>query len=46
MGKVSKVWDGTDPGNTPGRAFTASIAQETIIPEGAFLTHLKMDVNN
>lgn len=40
--KVTKVWDGTDPSGTPGRAFTASISQETIIPEGGFLMYLKM----
>lgn len=42
--KVAKIWDGTDPGNTPGRVFTASISQETIVPEGAFLHFLKLGV--
>lgn len=42
--KVSKVWDGTDPGATPGRVFTASINQEEIIPEGKNLNFLKMGV--
>lgn len=40
--RASKVWDGTDPGATPGRVFTASIPQETIIPEGVELTHMKL----
>lgn len=40
--KVSKIWDGTDPGGTPGRVFTASIGQENIIPEGKFLDYLKV----
>lgn len=40
--KVKKVADGTDPGATPGRAFTASIPQETLIPEGRFLHFLKL----
>lgn len=38
--KPSKIYDGTDPGATPGRVFTASIGQETIVPEGKFLDHL------
>lgn len=42
--KTTKVWDGTDPGGTPGRVFTASIPQETIIPEGKVLTHLTMGI--
>lgn len=40
--KVAKVFDGTDPGATPGRVFTSSISQETIIPEGGFLHFLKL----
>ncbi len=42
MTKVSKVWDGTDPGATPGRVFTASIGQETIIQNGKELSYLKL----
>lgn len=42
--KVTKIWDGTDPGATPGRAFTASIPQETIIPEGKSLLFLRIAV--
>lgn len=42
--KVTKVWDGTDPGATPGRAFTASIPQETIVPDGGFLHMLKLGI--
>lgn len=44
MTRVSKVYDGTDPGATPGRVFTASIGQETIIPEGNELSYLKMGI--
>jgi len=40
--KTSKIWDGTDPGATPGRVFTASIGQELIIPEGGNLNYLKL----
>jgi hypothetical protein len=40
--KAAKIMDGTDPGATPGRVFTASIPQETIIPEGGFLHYIKM----
>ncbi|HRY62688.1 MAG TPA: hypothetical protein P5056_02885 [Candidatus Paceibacterota bacterium] len=40
MNKVSKIYDGTDPGATPGRVFTASIGQETIVQEGKFLDYL------
>ncbi len=42
--KVQKIWDGTDPGATPGRVFTASIGQELIINEGAFLDHIRLGV--
>ena len=42
--KVSKVYEGTDPGATPGRVFTASIAQEQIIPEGKFLDSVSIGV--
>lgn len=38
--KIAKVWDGTDPGATPGRVFTASIGQEEIIQEDKFLDSL------
>ncbi len=40
--RPSKVYDGSDPGGTPGRVFTASIGQETIVPEGAFLDHVSL----
>ena len=40
--KVSKVWDGTDPGATPGRVFTGSIGQETITQMGKELSFLKI----
>lgn len=42
--KVVKVYEGTDPGATPGRGFTASIPQETIIPEGKVLNYLKLSL--
>ncbi len=40
--RITKIWEGTDPGATPGRAFTASIPQETIVPEGKFLHFIKL----
>lgn len=40
--RVSKVYDGTDPGATPGRVFTANVGQEEIIPSGAFLDSLSL----
>ena len=40
--KVTKIYDGTDPGGTPGRVFTASIGQEEIIQEDKFLDSLLM----
>jgi len=42
--KIVKVYEGTDPGATPGRVFTASISQETIIPEGKVLNYLKVSI--
>lgn len=42
--KISKHWDGADPGATPGRVFTASIGQELIVPGGAYLSHLMLGV--
>ena len=42
--RISKVYDGTDPGATPGRVFTSSISQEEIIPEGKFLDSLSIGV--
>ena len=44
--KIAKVYEGTDPGATPGRVFTASIPQETIIPEGKFLHFLKIGLKH
>lgn len=44
--KAVKVYEGTDPGATPGRVFTASIPQETIIPEGKVLQFLKMAIKH
>lgn len=38
--RVTKHWDGPDPGATPGRVFTASLGQEPIVQGGAFLSHL------
>lgn len=44
--KIVKVYEGTDPGATPGRVFTATIPQETIIPEGKVLNFLKMGLKH
>ena len=44
MTRVSKIYDGTDPGATPGRVFTASIGQEQIVAEGNELSYLKMGI--
>lgn len=40
--KVSKIWDAADGSATPGRVFTASIAQEAIPQDGEQLDFLKM----
>src|SRR3990167_10667016 len=40
--RISKHWDGADPGGTPGRVFTASIGQELMVPGGKFLSHLML----
>jgi len=40
MAKFDAIYDGADPGGTPGRVFTASIGDETIVPVGKFLDHL------
>lgn len=42
--KVSKVWDSADGAATPGRVFTASIAQEAIPNDGDQLDFLKLGV--
>ena len=42
--RISKIYDGSDPGGTPGKDFTSSIDQEEIIPQGAFLDHLRLGV--
>ncbi|MBI4135079.1 MAG: hypothetical protein HY471_03175 [Candidatus Sungbacteria bacterium] len=42
--RVSKVWDAADGSGTPGRVFTASIAQERIPQDGAQLDFLTMGV--
>lgn len=42
MAKIVSIYDGPDPGATPGRVFTASVGDETIVPEGKFLDHLLM----
>ena len=44
--KVVKVYDGTDPGGTPGRVFTASIGQEEITQDGAFLSWLMVGLKH
>lgn len=40
--KVSKIWDAADGSATPGRVFTASIAQEAIPNDGVKLDYLKL----
>lgn len=42
--RISKVWDAADGSATPGRVFTASIAQEVIPALGTQLDYLKMGV--
>lgn len=42
--RVSKIWDAADGSATPGRVFTASIAQESVPADGAQLDYLKMGV--
>lgn len=42
--KISKVWDAADGSATPGRVFTASIAQEVIPAMGTQLDYLKLGV--
>lgn len=42
--KIEKVWDAADGSATPGRVFTASIAQEAIPNSGEELSYLKMGV--
>lgn len=44
MTKIAKVWDAADGSGTPGRVFTASIAQEVIPAMGKRLDFLKMGV--
>lgn len=42
--RISKVWDAADGSATPGRVFTASIAQEVIPALGTQLDYLKLGV--
>ena len=42
--KVQKIWDAADGSATPGRVFTASIAQEAIPSGGTQLDYLKLGV--
>jgi len=44
MIKVTKVWDAADGSATPGRVFTASIAQEFVPNGGDELSYFKMGV--
>lgn len=44
MTRVQKVWDSPDGSATPGRVFTASIAQEAIPNVGQTLDYLKVGV--
>lgn len=43
--RAMKIQDGTDPGATLGRVFTASIGQETIVAEDNFLDHVRIGIN-
>src|SRR3990167_1480623 len=38
--RINRIWDSALPSATPGRAFTASIGQETVTPQDKFLDHL------
>lgn len=40
--KIVKIWDGPDPGGTPGKVFTSSIGLEEIIAQDAFLDHINI----
>ncbi len=40
--RTSKIYDAADGSATPGRVFTASINQETIVPNGEALLMMKM----
>lgn len=42
--RITKIWDAADGSATPGRVFTASIAQEAIPGLGAQLDYIKMGV--
>lgn len=42
--KIAKIWDAADGSATPGRVFTASINQETIVKQGAQLDYIKIGV--
>lgn len=44
MPRISKVWDAADGSATPGRVFTATIAQEVIPAMGKRLDYLKIGV--
>ena len=38
--RINRIWDSALPSATPGRAFTASIGQETIVAQDAFFDHM------
>ncbi len=42
--KITKIWDAADGSATPGRVFTASINQETIVKQGESLDYLMIGV--
>lgn len=42
--KIAKIWDAADGSATPGRVFTASINQETIVKQGEQLDYLMIGV--
>src|SRR3990167_7942318 len=38
--RINRIWDSALPSAASGRTFTASIGQETVVAQGAFLDHL------
>lgn len=42
--KIAKIWDAADGSATPGRVFTGSINQETIVKQGEQLDYLMIGV--
>lgn len=42
--RIAKIWDAADGSATPGRVFTASINQETIVKQGEQLDYLMIGI--